>query len=210
MKSREALDFAFSKIIHFPSNKLSIPPVIILEGPIRDIMNDSNSEQAAWVRTALDQHEGSLIRYATSITGDVDVARDVVQDTFIRLCSQSREALDGHLSEWLFTVCRNRALDIKRKESRMTPLTDQDLQSRESHEPPPDIAAQRSDAAESLLQLVGALPANQQEVIRLKFQSGMSYQEISRVTNLTVTNVGFLIHTAVKALRQKLQSHPLE
>ena len=45
------------------------------------------------------------------------------------------------------------------------------------------------------------LPANQQEVVRLKFQNGFSYKEISRITTLSVGNVGFLIHTAVARLR---------
>jgi RNA polymerase sigma-70 factor (ECF subfamily) len=51
---------------------------------------------------------------------------------------------------------------------------------------------------------VERLPANQQEVIRLKFQSGLSYREISRVTGLTVSHVGVLIHTGLKSIRIKL------
>jgi RNA polymerase sigma-70 factor (ECF subfamily) len=49
--------------------------------------------------------------------------------------------------------------------------------------------------------LIDRLPPNQQEVVRLKFQNGFSYKEISRITELSVGNVGFLIHTAVARLR---------
>jgi RNA polymerase sigma-70 factor (ECF subfamily) len=48
-----------------------------------------------------------------------------------------------------------------------------------------------------------ALPENQREVVRLKFQNGMSYKEIATVTELTVSNVGFLIHTALATLRMR-------
>jgi DNA-directed RNA polymerase specialized sigma24 family protein len=48
------------------------------------------------------------------------------------------------------------------------------------------------------------LPKNQREVLRLKFQCDLSYKEISAVTQLSVTNVGFLIHTAIKTLRKEL------
>ncbi len=41
---------------------------------------------------------------------------------------------------------------------------------------------------------------------RLKFQGGLSYKQISEVTSLTVTNVGFLIHTGLKTLRQRLSA----
>jgi len=54
--------------------------------------------------------------------------------------------------------------------------------------------------------MLAALPLNQREVVRLKFQNGLSYQEISRVTSLTVTNVGFLLHTALKTIRHQLQA----
>ena len=53
----------------------------------------------------------------------------------------------------------------------------------------------------ALLKMIGHLPPNQQEVVRLKFQNGFSYREISRITALSVGNVGFLIHTAVARLR---------
>jgi RNA polymerase sigma-70 factor (ECF subfamily) len=41
-------------------------------------------------------------------------------------------------------------------------------------------------------------------VLRLKFQSGFSYQEIADVTGLTTTNVGVLLHAALTKLRQQL------
>ena len=73
-----------------------------------------------WIRSALAQYEGALTRYATHLTGDVERARDVVQDTFLRLCSQKPSRVRDHLAQWLFTVCRNRALDVLRKDNRMS------------------------------------------------------------------------------------------
>lgn len=68
----------------------------------------------------------------------------------------------------------------------------------------PDDAIERQDSYSHVLEAMETLSANQQEVVRLKFQHGMSYKQISEVTNLSVTNVGFLLHTALKTLRQKL------
>ena len=169
-------------------------------------MDDTDSTKIAWVQAALRQYEGPLIRYAAQITGDLDRARDVVQDTFVRLCAEEPGAVEGHLPQWLFTVCRNRALDVQRKESRMVVLNETEMEICESREPSPAAAAEQQENLSSVLRLLSTLPPNQREVIRLKFQSGLSYQEISRVTNLTVSNVGFLIHTAIKTLRHRLQS----
>ena len=68
----------------------------------------------------------------------------------------------------------------------------------------PADAAEREDSVSLVLRRLADLPPVQQEVIRLKFQHGLSYREIGEVLNLTVTNVGFLIHTGLKTLRQRL------
>lgn len=168
-------------------------------------MSNNNPEHAEWVQAAVDRYAAPLTRYAALITGDLDRARDVVQDTFIRLCAQKKSRLDTHLAPWLFTVCRRRALDVQRKESRMKPLSDLDMNSQMTAELSPDAEAERREAAGEILRLVATLPFNQQEVVRLKSQNGLSYQEISQITSLTVTNVGFLLHTAIKNLRRDLQ-----
>jgi len=167
-------------------------------------MDHNNSDEAQWLRSAVERFEGPLIRYATSLTGDAERARDVVQDTFVRLCGQRPKQLNGYLAEWLFTVCRHRAFDVRRAEGRMTALTEIVLATEAASEPTPAVNAERNEATGELLQLVAKLPRNQQEVLRLKFQGGLSYEEISRVTKLSVSNVGFLLHTAIKTLRQKM------
>ena len=48
-------------------------------------------------------------------------------------------------------------------------------------------------------------PAGEQEVIRLKIEHSLSYKEIAGITKLSVSNVGYLIHTAVQKLRQQLR-----
>jgi len=165
-----------------------------------------NHDKAEWVRAALDKHAGPLTRYAARITGDLDRARDVVQDTFLRLCGEERSRVDNHLAEWLFTVCRHRALDVVRKEHRVQPLDQTEVNAYPSREPGPATEAERRDACGHILRVLDMLPANQQEVIRLKFQDGLSYREISRITRLSVSNVGFLIHTGIKTLRQRLKA----
>jgi RNA polymerase sigma factor (sigma-70 family) len=172
-------------------------------------MNSNNSRHAEWIHAAMDRYAGPLTRYAMTITGDLDSARDVVQDTFVRLCSENATRLDSRLPQWLFTVCRNRALDFQRKEKRMEPLSEIRLKLEASPEPSPSAQAEQRETSSRVLDVVARLPKNQQEVIRLKFQNGLSYKEISKVTRLTVSNVGFLIHTAIKAIRHQLRSKPL-
>jgi RNA polymerase sigma-70 factor (ECF subfamily) len=162
-------------------------------------------QKADWLRATLERYEGPLVRYALQITGDLEQARDVVQDTFLKLCAQDPATVNGHLAQWLFTVCRNRALDVQRKERRMTPLSEVELETRENGEPSPAAAAAQREAAQNVRAMLDDLPPNQREVVRLKFHGQLSYQEISAITSLSVSNVGFLLHMAIKTLRARLQ-----
>jgi len=73
----------------------------------------------------------------------------------------------------------------------------------------PGRGLEEAETHAAVLQLIGKLPPNQQEVVRLKFQNGFSYKEISRITELSVGNVGFLIHTAVMKLRAEFAAQGL-
>src|SRR5215203_4661778 len=82
----------------------------------------SRTPKSQWVIDALEEHERPLIRYAKWLLGDLETARDVVQETFLRLCREDPARVDGHLAPWLFTVCRNLALDARQKATRTAPL----------------------------------------------------------------------------------------
>lgn len=160
----------------------------------------THADSSSLERTFAEQ-QAPLVRYATRLLGDRERARDVVQDTFVRFMAQPAEAVDGHAVEWLFTVCRNRALDVLRKEGRMKRFEEGQAERVSANEPRPGRQLEEAETHETLLRMIDRLPHNQQEVIRLKFQNGFSYQEIARITDLSIGNVGFLIHTAVARLR---------
>lgn len=172
-------------------------------------ISEPSHDNASFVQNAVARHRAPLLRYATRMLGgDADRAQDVVQDAFVRLMAQPPAQVDGHVAEWLYTVCRNRALDHLRKEGRMKRLAEGQVERLTAAEPAPGRDLEREERQASVLQLIDRLPPNQQEVIRLKFQSGFSYKEISRITSLSVSNVGFLIHTAVTRLRREMAAIP--
>ena len=158
-----------------------------------------------WIREALACHEGPLLRYAFSLTQNAETAQDIVQDTFLKLCEQDQRTVAPYLTRWLYTVCRHRAVDILRKSNRTVDLTEEEMNQKPANSPTPSETTEQIDLYARVLLLLENLPHNQREVVRLKFQSQLSYQEIADITQLTPTNVGFLLHTALKSLRQRLE-----
>jgi RNA polymerase sigma-70 factor (ECF subfamily) len=167
-------------------------------------MNSPGSRCLEQIRSAVNAYQSRLISFAARITGDADTARDVVQETFLRLCNQDVDAIGDHLPAWLFRVCRNRALDVRKKEASLRPLEAAVVSPPETGADPHRVL-ERNDEARRVLAAVAGLPATQQEVLRLRFQNDLSYKEISEITSQSVSNVGFLIHVAIKRLRETLQ-----
>ena len=138
-----------------------------------------------------------LTRYATSILKDRERARDVVQDTFLRLHESGRDVPIVALERWLFRVCRNRALDVLRRERRAVGL---EAAGELSVEP----RGERARALTELGELLDDLPDDKREVMALRYREGQSYRQISKRTGLTVSHVGTILHQATKTLKGRV------
>ncbi len=86
----------------------------------------------------------------------------------------------------------------------MSVATDLDLHTLPSGAGPTEQLELRETNSRLLL-LLERLPSTQQEVIRLKFQNDMKYREIAEITGQSISNVGFLLHTGLKRLRDLMK-----
>ena len=164
--------------------------------------NTMNRDNEQWIQGVVARYERPLCQYACRMTGNFETARDAVQDTFLKLCREGSMA-DDRTAPWLFRVCRNRCIDILRKEKPMQSLTaaQAEVLPAPGHSPSEETGLRESVSL--LLRKLAQLPAKQAEVIRLKFQQQMSYREIAQVTALSESNVGYLIHVGIQTLRQQ-------
>src|SRR5262245_57750585 len=122
--------------------------------PLRGMTSEPPpSTPADLVRRAVREFETLLVSYAATITHDLDAARDVVQDTFLKRYIQDEPArLDGPgLKAWLFTVCRNRALDWLRRRKKLVSIDASPVDHLPSVEPSPhEATADVEETAEIL------------------------------------------------------------
>src|ERR1043166_1800071 len=168
-----------------------------------DPMRSGSTAKRQEFEEIFNRFEIPLLQYARRITGDREQARDVVQETFVKFQRNGALRHEDEPATWLFTVCRNAALNVCRKERRMMYVDEEVIKARESEQPMPFDQLEQKEATGFLLQIVGTLPPRQQEVIQLKFQNDLSYQQIAEVLRTTTNNVGVLLHTALKTLRQR-------
>lgn len=150
----------------------------------------------------LDRYQVRLLRQAGAILLDGDAAQDVVQESFLRLLGNGHRIDD--LPAWLHRVTHNLAVDHLRREARLKKLHVDAAEGAEALAEPADRALDRREIAERLQQEIQGLAPNERAVLYLKVKEGRSYKEISRITGLTTSNVGYLIHQAVKKLSTRL------
>lgn len=165
---------------------------------------DQIENRGLWLRGAVQRYEEALLRYTHRYTGDLETARDVVQESFIKLCRQKPEKVGDPRGAWLYRVCRNRALDIYRGRVRRKEISDESFPEVISNEAGPEADTMASDRREIVNQLLQELSPQQREIVRLKFIDDLSYREIAEITGLKTSNVGVHLHTALKRLRQKM------
>jgi len=174
-----------------------------LVGKISDPMRSGRPAKQKEFEEIVHRFEIPLLQYARRITGDREQARDVVQETFVKFQRNGALRREDEPATWLFTVCRNAALNVCRKERRMMYVDEEVIEGRESDQPMPFDRLEQEEAMAFLLRIVGTLPLRQQEVIQLKFQNDLSYQQIAAIMQTTANNVGVLLHTALKTLRER-------
>jgi len=179
------------------------------QAPTLEITSDFQQPSPShreWLQATFERLERPLVAYAIRLLdGDIDSARDCVQDAFLRLCCESQSHVEGHVDAWLFKTCRNRAMDQHRREARMSTLSDSSVLA--------NVAANVEEPANHLVQLddqqrlqqqIDQLPNREQEILALRLGQGLSYKQIAEVMDLSVSNVGVLIHQAVSRLRTAL------
>jgi RNA polymerase sigma factor (sigma-70 family) len=158
-------------------------------------------DDRSWVKGALERYEQPLLRFAASFVGR-ELAADVVQDAFVALCKANRDQVEGHLAAWLFTVCKHRALDVRRDQGRLAETAEDE--GMESPDSGPMTRAERHESMSRVLDCLERLGERERQIVILKFSAGLKYKEIADVMQLSVSNVGVILHTAIKTIRDEL------
>lgn len=152
-----------------------------------------------------------LFRYVRSITGSPEAARDVAQDTFIRLW-EVRESLspDQSLEAYLYRIARNRAYNHERnRRTRDKKETEVRDQTAAQPAPParPDDQAGAEQLEDRLWQWIGELTGRQREALVLTRFDGLSHEEAADVMDISPRTVNNHIVRALKHLRGRINDY---
>jgi RNA polymerase sigma factor (sigma-70 family) len=152
--------------------------------------------------------ESPLLSYALRLVQERSAAEDLVQEAFMKLHADFDQVRQPR--RWLYRTVHNLALNHQRRAGKLLSL---DLFSDEGGSatadltdpcPLPDEQIARCEGIGLVRLSLEALDQRSRELVQLKFSEGLSYQEMSTQTGLTVGHVGYLLHHALKAIAAEL------
>lgn len=158
-------------------------------------------EEKPTLQQVFETEESPLLRFAYGLVGQRETAEDLVQEAFLKLHAHWDDVSNPR--PWLFRAVRNLALNHIRDHKRETPFEDPD--GFQSAAEDLDHSLGRLEAIGTLQLLVSELDATDRQLITLKYHENLRYEQISQRTGLSVGNVGYKLHHALKNLADSLR-----
>lgn len=144
-----------------------------------------------------------LQRTAESILGDPDSAADAVQEAVITLWEQRETIKSQDIEKLSLTIVKRRSIDQLRKQKPTVPIDTESLMLTE-------VQDDSDDRYRLARQLVERLPKRQRDVILMKYEEGMSNEEIEQATGMSSTHLYATLSRAYSALRNAIKQHKNE
>ena len=158
----------------------------------------------------IERHKNRIFNYIFHSVKDDDLANDIFQETFVKAImtiKQGRYVENGHFAAWITRIAHNLIIDFYRQEK------SENVQSSDSSEV--DIL-NRKELSEATVEdnliidqihsdvrrLVTALPANQREVLLMRYYKNMSFKEIADRTNVSINTALGRMRYAILNMRR--------
>ena len=145
-----------------------------------------------------------LLRYAARLMNNATLAQDAVQNAWVKLAKRVPpvEEPSDEVRNWLYKVVHNESVDLIRAEERRRKLHE----SYAADETVRDLPDTGLDEREALvLFCLSALSPLQSQVVLLRLQQGLSYEDIAQIVGEKASYVGNLLHHAIKILSEEVK-----
>lgn len=154
-------------------------------------------------------YEKLFIQRAYAITRNLEDARDIVQESFIKYIKFRKNGGEiKNCKNWFYMVIRNGGIDLLRKRNKKEHLASQEkhaeltLELTPSDKRSPDKELEYRENINLSQKILENLTEREASVIKMKFLHELSYKEIADKHEISVSNVGATLCNALKKLRK--------
>ncbi len=160
---------------------------------------DSEPVAQAALTTLYRRYSQRIYTYCRKITADNEVARDLLQETFVKLYDSGKRGRDvENFPAYLMTIARNLCLSYRSRQQRQyVPVEDFHLTVR-------DVPYDQKELLQLIHTSLDLLPDDYREAFVLREYNGLAYNEIAEIIGQSLDVVKVRIFRAKKRLREIL------
>ncbi len=164
-----------------------------------------DGDDDGFVEIIRDYKDGLQI-YLCSITGNVFVAEDITEETFVKIITKKpRFSGKSSFKTWLYTIGRNTAIDFLRKNSRKEEVPLDEITELRSEEKLLEEAYIKDEEKRELHKAIKKLPAIYRQALWLTYFEDLSNKETAGIMKKSVHNVETILYRARIALKEELE-----
>ncbi|SPD75190.1 RNA polymerase sigma factor, sigma-70 family [uncultured Desulfobacterium sp.] len=145
------------------------------------------------------EHKHKLFNYLMRMTGDCDLATELMQESFTRYLEHYKES--PYRVSLLYAIARNALFDVLRRRDRTTPLNDEEESLTDDDQEQTLLVR---DEYRRVLSAMSQLEQTERDILALIVSTGLSYKEVAAIAGISEANVKVKVHRARLTLRQIL------
>ena len=179
----------------------------------RVLLNNYISGDRSAISELIERHSKRVRSYIGMMVKDDAVADDIFQETFIKavkVIDEGRYTDSGKFLSWILRIAHNRVLDHFRREKASKQINEQEagydvIGTLRYAENTAEDDIVHNELMESVRMLIDELPEEQQEVVRLRYYSKLSFQEIAEQTEVSINTALGRMRYALINLRRMIK-----
>ena len=169
------------------------------------------------VSQLLERHTRRVRDYVRMMVKDNDVADDLTQEVLIKVVKvldEGRYTDKGRFLPWVLRIAHNRVLDYFRAQKQVKTVNESSsgfdiLSSKNFAEPSIEDKLVSEQQAEEVRMLIEKLPAEQREVVKMRYYEGLSFKEIAEHTGVSINTALGRMRYALINMRQLIKEKNL-
>ena len=179
----------------------------------RVLLNNYLSGDRSAISELIERHSRRVRSYIGMMVKDDDIADDIFQETFIKavkVIDEGRYTDSGKFLSWVLRIAHNRVLDHFRREKSSPNINEAEagydvIGTMRFAEPTTEDKMMHSEMEQTIRNLIELLPEEQREVVRLRYYSKLSFQEIAEQTNVSINTALGRMRYALINLRRMIK-----
>lgn len=169
------------------------------------------------VSQLLERHARRVRDYVRMLVKDNEVADDLTQEVLIKVVKvldEGRYTDKGRFLPWVLRIAHNKVLDYFRAQKQVKTVSESSsgfdiLGSTNFAEPSIEDKLVSEQQAEEVRQLIECLPAEQREVVKMRYYEGLSFKEIAEHTGVSINTALGRMRYALINMRQMIKEKNL-